>query len=60
MQGADSLTFHIVLLSTEGAQVFGMLGDFHLRDGLTEGGNITGSVIARNSDILGTFGHFNR
>ena len=52
---ADSLTLHVVL-STEGAHVFGVLGDFHLLDGLTEGGTITGSVLAHNSDFLGTFG----
>ena len=54
---ADSLTLHVVL-STEGANVFGMLGDFHLLNGLTERGAITGTMIAHNSDFLGGLVHF--
>lgn len=43
-------------LSTEGAGVFGVLGDFHLLDHLTEGSTITGSIFTGDSDLLRAFG----
>lgn len=43
-------------LSTEGARVFGVLGDFHLFDHFTEGSTISSSVLSCDSDFLGTFG----
>ena len=40
-------------LSTEGAGVFGVLGDFHFFDHLTKRGTISGAVLAGDSDLLG-------
>merc|ERR1719336_1277601 len=54
---ADSLPLH-ALLATEGAHVLGVLADLHLLHGLTEGGTIPGSVLAGDTDLLGTLGHF--
>lgn len=42
-------------LSTEGAVEFGVLRDFHLLDGLSEGGAIARAVLANNSGLLGAF-----
>ena len=39
-------------LSTEGACVFSMLGDFHLLDGFTQGGTIAGTIFTNNSNLL--------
>ena len=33
-----------------------MLRDLHLLDGLTEGGTVTGTVLADDSDLLGALG----
>ncbi len=33
-----------------------MLGDFHLLDGLTQRGAVTGAVLADDSDLLGALG----
>ena len=38
------------------ANVLGVLGDFHLLDGLPQGGAVTGAVFADNADLLGTLG----
>lgn len=46
------------VLAAEGADVAGVLGDFHLLDLLTERGTITGSVLAGDADLLGALGHF--
>lgn len=43
-------------LSAEVAEVLGVLGDLHLLDGLTEGGTVTGAVLADDSDLLGALG----
>ena len=43
-------------LSAEGAGVFAVLGDFHLLDGLPEGGTIPGTVLAHDANLLGTLG----
>ncbi len=53
---ANSLTLHVVL-SAECADIFGVLGDFHLLDGLTHRGAVTGAVLADDSDLLGALGH---
>ena len=52
---ADGLPLH-GLLAAEGAQELRVLRDFHLLDGLAEGGAITGAVLADNSDLLRAFG----
>ena len=43
-------------LSAECAEVFGVLGDFHLFDGFTEGSTITGSIFTDYSNLLGALG----
>jgi hypothetical protein len=53
---ANSLMLHVVL-STEPANIFGMLGDFHLLDGLTQRGTVIGAVLAYDSNLLGVHGH---
>lgn len=42
-------------LAAECADVLGVLGDFHLFDGFTEGSTITGSIFTDDSDLLGAF-----
>ena len=43
-------------LSAEVAEVLSVLRDLHLLDGLTEGGTVTGTVLADDSDLLGALG----
>ena len=43
-------------LSAERAIVLGVLCDFHLLDGFTEGSTVTGSIFTDDSDLLGAFG----
>ncbi len=40
------------VLSAKCASVFGVLGNFHLLDDLSQGGTITSSVFTANSDLL--------
>jgi hypothetical protein len=40
------------VLTTESTGVLGMLGDFHLLNGLSERGTITGTVFTGDSDLL--------
>lgn len=42
--------------SAEGASVLAVLGDFDLLDLLTDGGAVTGSVLAHDTDFLGVLG----
>ena len=53
---ANNLPLHLVL-STEGACVLGMLGDFHLLDGLPKAGAVPGAVLAGDPNLLGSLGH---
>ena len=43
-------------LAAKCADVFRMLSDFHLFHSFTKGSTITGSILASDSDLLGTFG----
>lgn len=52
---ASSMTLH-GLLATEGASVLGMLGNFHLLDGLTKRSTITGTVLAGDSNLFRALG----
>jgi len=52
----NNLSLHLVL-STEGASVLSMLGDFHLLDGLPEAGAVSGAVLASDSNLLGALSH---
>ena len=49
-------SFHLVL-STEGAVVFAVLGDLHLLDGLPQAGSVPGAVLAGDPNLLGALGH---
>ena len=49
------MTLHAVL-SAEGAGVLRVLRDFHLLDGLSEGGAIASAVLADNTDLLSALG----
>ena len=50
------MTLHAIL-SAESAGVLGVLRDFHLLDGFTEGSAVTGAVLADNTNLLSTLGH---
>ena len=52
---ADGVTLYAVL-SAEGAGVLRVLRDFHLLDGLSEGGAIASAVLADNTDLLSALG----
>lgn len=43
-------------LAARGAGVAGVLGDFHLLDGLTERGTVTGTVLSGDANLFGTLG----
>lgn len=43
-------------LAARGASVAGVLGDFHLLDGLTERSTVTGTVLSGNANLFGTLG----
>jgi len=45
-------------LSAECANVFGVLGDFHLLNLFTKRSTISGTVFTGNTDLLSTLGHF--
>ena len=49
------MTLHAIL-SAESAGVLGVLRDFHLLDGFTEGSAVTGAVLADNTNLLSTLG----
>merc|ERR1712045_112087 len=54
----DSYSFSLhSILSAERAQIFGVLCDFHLFDGFTEGCTITGAIFTDDSDLLCSLGH---
>ncbi len=44
---------YLRVLSAEGAVVLGVLGDLHLLDDLSQGGAISGAVLAANASLLG-------
>lgn len=44
----------IIYLSTESASVLRVLGDFNLLDHLTQGGTITSTILASDSNLLCT------
>lgn len=46
----------LLYTSTEGAGIFGVLGDFDLLDLLAQRGTVAGSVLADNTDLLGALG----
>lgn len=45
------------VLSAEGADVAGVLGDFHLLHLLTQGGTVSGTIFTRDTDLLSALGH---
>ena len=44
---------YLRVLSAKCAGVSSMLGNLHLLDNLTQGGTITGAVLAHNTSLLG-------
>jgi hypothetical protein len=44
---------HLRVLSAEHTVIFGVLGDFHLLDDLSQGTTITGSIFTANASLLG-------
>ena len=43
-------------LATEAACILGVLGDFHFLDHFTERSTVSGTIFARNADLLGALG----
>jgi len=50
------VTFHSGL-AAESANVFGVLGDFHLLDLFSEGGTVSCTVLSGNTDLLSSLRH---
>jgi hypothetical protein len=44
----------VVYLAAESTGVLGMLGDFHLLYDLTEGGTVSGAILASDANFLST------
>ena len=57
MPNAHSSSLHLGF-ATEGAGILGVLADFNFLHHFSEGGTITGPVLAHDSD-LGAFRHVN-
>ena len=55
---AHSSSLHLGF-ATEGAGILGVLADFNFLHHFSEGGTITGPVLAHDSDLLGAFRHVN-
>ena len=54
MPNAHSSSLHLGF-ATEGAGILGVLADFNFLHHFSEGGTITGPVLAHDSDLLGAF-----
>ena len=54
MPNAHTSSLHLCF-ATEEANVLGVLADFNFLHHFSEGGTITGPVLAHDSDLLGAF-----